>query len=317
MSMYSSETSGHQYANQSRIMTVVSPQKRKSEEMTAHMQKERYEGLENENESPQCQLILTNDVMREQRAFISALGAPKMLEDDKMVLIFEENTGYSDILLHIFSFAVSLESVSPMAQTCKKWNAIINQESHTAGPIWQKIVAAEDPELVRIFPLCKEAMAIDASGGWKTLLRRRMTSSFKPTGKYKILLTSLETVFHKQGIWLWTCHYCDERKVFVATYDENIIPRNSGIYSIAFETAPSTDGRVHVYFEDFDYLMANWDTECHIIKCYFALWGLNDDAFTIYKPQPSAILLEVRVHVDLNALDPDKLPPLPSGFSAY
>ncbi len=219
------------------------------------------------------------------------------------------------ILVHILGYAASLENISTIARTCKTWDKIVNSDLNTSTSIWKSICVASDPELVRIFPLCRESHAFHvAGGGWKTLLRRRKTSKFRPVGKFGKVVKSLETVF---------CHPVDGIQGFYGYHneypwnDDHYVARQQGLFCFHVNPfQPLLPQEFIVFHRNHEYLLSNWEQECSIIRCWFAVWGVTDkDAITIIKPEHESSSTKVQCHVDLNSLDFDNLPHPPQNFS--
>jgi hypothetical protein len=219
------------------------------------------------------------------------------------------------ILVHILGYAASFENIPTIARTCKTWDNIVNSDLNTSTTIWKSICAAYDPELVRIFPLCRESQAFNvAGGGWKTILRRRKTSEFRPGGKFGKVVKSLETVF---------CHPINGIQGFYGYpreypwNDDYYVAREQGLFFFHVNPfQPPLPQEFIVIHRNHDYLLSNWEQECGIIWRWFAVWGVIDkDAITIIKPEHEGSCTKVQCHVDLNSLDFDNLPHPPQNFS--
>ena len=209
----------------------------------------------------------------------------------------------NDLLFRILNYALSdTREVPVIALVSRHWNDVVNVNIHTSQSIWYNICAVQNPEILRIYDLCSESKTcVDiAGGGYKRLLYRTATSSFKPSGANKQLQRSLELVFRNEGILAYTAAY--------EKYD-NFVQRENGIHFFTFfltggnydryryddsvrkwairmgnnvDDIPLRTKEVFVSYNSLDYINENWETECEIIRRWCAVLGVKD--FTIEKP---------------------------------
>ena len=219
----------------------------------------------------------------------------------------------NDLLSRILNYALSdTREVPVIALVSRHWNDVVNVNVHTSQSIWYNICVVQNPEILRIYDLCSESKTcVDiAGGGYKRLLYRTSTSSFKPTGANKQLQRSLELVFKQEGILAFTtcCSRCKGAYIDCKDYT----PREHGIHFFTFFLSGGNydsdryDDPMREYFDDtpiqtkeifasytgLDYILENWETECEIIRRFCAVVGVTD--YTIEKPESIVQAIPIR-----------------------
>jgi hypothetical protein len=93
--------------------------------------------------------------------------------------------GNIDIITNILGYAVvETKDVPNVALVSRHWNDVVNVNPNSSQGIWYNICVVQNPEILRIYDLCAESTTCKniGGGGYKVLLHREATSSFKPEG---------------------------------------------------------------------------------------------------------------------------------------
>jgi hypothetical protein len=206
-----------------------------------------------------------------------------------------------DILSMILSF-VDLPDVSAVSRTSKQFKRSLEAvEDELFHSLVKYRCKRQYPTLVKR----KDQLPPDEQS-WKVILHKTLVSSYyKPVGSNKKLQKALEAEFRNEGIVAFSncCTYnCSSA---YNKYDPFFIPREKGIYFVKF----ILNGKnyfpyysrlvVSAWFEDFEYLVEHWESECKILVRWCQVLGLKEGDFTIHKPEyiHTCVMIEFKVPI--------------------
>lgn len=197
--------------------------------------------------------------------------------------------GEANLLSSIFHYAISnTKEVPSISLACRHWDDVLNKNPKTGRSLWRSICTAQDPEIIRIFDLCKESKGCPdiPGGGWKILLYRSFSSCFTPSGVNKRLQRSLELVFKEEGITAFSncCGNCTDSYESCSAFKS----REKGItFFKFFLNGMNYEGgdahKAFVSYSDLNYLHEHWEDECDIIRRWCAVLGVTD--YSVDKPE--------------------------------